>query len=153
GRVEFFIDQGQSFGGAIRFADALDIAVIAGLVYWLLMSVRRRASTAGVIISLLVLAYFVARWLDMFLTQLIFQAGLTVIALGILVLFQDDARQQLERLLNWRPWSRGQPHRSPDTIDSLIEALTQMAKQHVGALVVLPGRDALDRHVRGGIRL
>jgi diadenylate cyclase len=151
--VEYLIDQARSFVQAIRFADALDMAVIAGLVYWLLMSVRRRASTAGVIICLLVLAYFVARWLDMFLTQLIFQAGLTVIALAILVLFQDDARQQLERLLNWRPWSHGPSHRSPAMVDSLVETLTQMAKNHIGALVVLRGRDALDRHVRGGIRL
>jgi diadenylate cyclase len=151
--VEFFIDQAQSFVGAIGFADALDIAVIAGLAYWLLMSVRRQASTAGLIICLLVLAYFVARWLDMFLTQWIFQAGLTVIALAILVLFQDDARQQLERLLDWRPWSRGQSHRSLDMVDSLVETLSEMARDHIGALVVLPGRDALDRHIRGGIRL
>jgi diadenylate cyclase len=151
--VEFLIDQLRSFVGAIRFADALDMAVIAGLVYWLLMSVRRRTSSAGVIICLLVLAYFVARWLDMFLTQWIFQAGLTVIALAILVLFQDDARQQLERLLNWRPWSRRASQRSPDLVDTLVESLSRMAKDSTGALVVLSGADPLERHIRGGIRL
>src|SRR5690606_21655298 len=56
GMVEFLIDQARSFVSAIRFADALDMAVIAGLVYWLLMSVRRRTASAGVIITLLVLA-------------------------------------------------------------------------------------------------
>ena len=93
--MEFLLTGARSFVGAIRFADLLDMTLVACLIYWLLMSVRRRATTAGVAIALLVLTFFVARWLDMFLTQWLFQAGLTVIALAVLVLFQDDARRHI----------------------------------------------------------
>lgn len=151
--LEFLIDRGRSFVGAIRIADILDIVLITCLVYWLLMSVKRRAATAGAAIAALVLIYFVARWLEMFLTQWLFQAGLTVIALAVLVLFQDDARRHLERLLDWRSWTRGPAHDSSAIADPLVEALGQMARDYTGALVVLPGRDAIDRHIRGGVPL
>ncbi len=143
----------RSFVGTIRLADMLDIALVACLIYWLLLSLQRRAATAGVAILALVLTYFVARWADMFLTQMLFQVGLTVIALAVLVLFQEDARRNLERLLDFRSWTRGPTHKSIAIADPLIESLSQMASNHTGALIVLPGRDVLDRHIRGGIRL
>src|SRR5262249_25610852 len=37
--------------------------------------------------------------------------------------------------------------------DILVEALTDMARQRVGALVVLPGTQPIARHVRGGLAL
>jgi diadenylate cyclase len=101
----------------------------------------------------LVLIYFVARWLDMFLTQWLFHAGLTVIILAILVLFQEDARRHLERLLDWRSWLGGATFHSFAVADPIIEALTQMARDRIGALVVLPGTDPLERHIRGGIQI
>lgn len=150
---EAFIDQLESFLGAVRFADALDVALISVVIYWLLMSVRRQASTAGITILLLVLAYFFARWLGMFLTQWIFQVGLTVIALAVLVLFQEDARRHLERLLDWRSWGRPASDSTSRIADPLTEALGQMAHDRTGAIVVLAGQNSLERHIRGGIRL
>jgi len=151
--LETVVDPLQSFVGAMRFADVLDIALITCVIYWLLMSVRRQASTAGVTILLLVLAYFFARWWGMFLTQWIFQVGLTVIALAVLVLFQEDARRQLERLLDWRSWGRPASTSTSRIADPLIEALGQMAHDHTGAIVVLTGQDSPERHIHGGVQL
>ncbi len=151
--IESLLDQAQSFVGGIRLADVIDIVLVSCLTYWLLLSLQRRAATASVVILGLVLAYFLASWADMFLTQMLFQVGLTVIALAILILFQEDARRNLERLLDFRSWARGPAHESTAIADLLVEVLSQLARDHMGALIVLPGRDSLDRHIRGGIRL
>ncbi len=151
--IESLLDQTQSFVGGLRLADLIDIVFVSCLIYWLLISLQRRAATASIVILGLMLAYFLASWAGMFLTQMMFQVGLSVIALAILILFQEDARRNLERVLDFRSWKRGPAHESLGISDSLIEALSQLAREHTGALIVLPGRDSLDRHLRGGIRL
>ncbi|MFQ5513226.1 MAG: diadenylate cyclase [Myxococcota bacterium] len=138
----------------LRWLDALDIALITGLVYAVIVWLRRsRALPLALGFLMLGLLYLAARLLDLELTTRVFQALFAVSVLVAVVVFQEELRQAFEELASWvlRRGHETQPRL--DTRDILVEWLFELAAQRRGALVVLPGRRLLDRYVRGGIEL
>jgi uncharacterized protein (TIGR00159 family) len=145
----------ENLVGLVELADLLDILVVATLVYMAVVWIRR--TQAGfVAIGLFVLAglYVLAEALDLQLTTAIFRSVFAVSLVLIVVLFQEELRQLFERLGVWsvRRRRRQAAARSLPA-DVLVEALADLARQHRGALIVLPGIQPLARHVRGGIPL
>ena len=73
------------------------------------------------------------------------------VIVGALV-FQEDLRRLFERIavLGLR---RSLRPSSPDVLDAITRACTELAANHIGALIVLPGREPLTRHLDGGVFL
>lgn len=140
---------------SVRLADLLDIAVVACLLYIGLTWLRRRGTYSAVaLLAVVLVLYEVAHWLNMYLTLALFEVGVTVLVLGFLIVFQEEVRGGLERLIarrNRKAAVGGE--RGESLIGNLSEALTKLAESHTGALIVLCGREPIDRHVRGGLRL
>lgn len=136
----------------LRLADVFDILVCAVLIYAALLWLRERTSYA-VAVAFLVAGglYISARYFEMYLTLQVFRLGLPVLVIVLVVVFQDDLRRAVERFFGWRPWVKRQGNLTSEVIDTLIETVAQMADQQVGALIVLRGRESLERHCRGGI--
>lgn len=139
----------------IRIADGLDIAIVSVFVYILLVWLRDRASRsmAIVVLSLGVL-FLIARWLDLYLTIIAFRYGIVGILLAMVVVFQQDIRHGFEQLTSKRWFRRSstiQP--SQPIVDSLIKTVVDLAEKHIGALLVFPGRQPLDRHLHGGVEV
>ncbi len=140
---------------SFRFADAVDILVgtilFAAIFQWL----RNRSAHALPVAALgMVALYLLSHWLRMYLTLAIFQAGLSVMFFALIVIFQNDLRNAFERLTNWTPFRRrGRAETRATFVETLVEASALLADEHIGALIVLPARQSLDRHLRGGIRL
>ncbi len=90
-------------------------------------------------------AYLIVRFLDLRMTACIFQGFFAVFAVMIVVIFQEELGQMIERVAVWR-FSR-QPIAPPTATiaDILPRVLGELARVHVGALVVLAGKDPLDR--------
>ncbi|MBN1605396.1 MAG: diadenylate cyclase [Polyangiaceae bacterium] len=136
----------------LRLADVVDIAVVTAFVYVLVRWVRRSRSRF-VLSGLAAIAgvYFAARALDMYLTLFLFQLGLTVALLALVVIFQEDIRRAFERLAMNR-WLRRQrtPQGLHELIMNVVQATDSMAKERTGALMVFKGRDPLERHLTGG---
>jgi DNA integrity scanning protein DisA with diadenylate cyclase activity len=88
------------------------------------------------------------------LTSLFFQAILAASILVLVVVFQEDIRRVFERIALWGTFrERRRLYASPLNIDTLIEVASTLASQKVGALIVLKGKEPIDRHVDGGILL
>jgi uncharacterized protein (TIGR00159 family) len=140
--------------GLVELADLVDILLVATLVYTAVVWIRR--TQAGfVAIGLFVLAvlYVLAEALDLQLTTSILRSFFAISVVLIVVLFQEELRQLFERLGVWSVRrGRQQPMQSLPG-DILVETLTDLARQRVGALVVLPGTQPVARHVRGGVPL
>jgi DNA integrity scanning protein DisA with diadenylate cyclase activity len=139
----------------IRVADLLDIVVVAVLLYILAKWLLRRASL-GVAVGLgLVLAlYFAARFWSMYLTLAVFRGGAVLIVVVLAIVFQEDIRRGIERLAAWRPGRiNGVPHPIQEVKETLVEAVANLAHRGLGALIVLAGREPLEAHVRGGVKL
>jgi uncharacterized protein (TIGR00159 family) len=140
--------------GSLRVADAIDVTIFAVILYggfaWFRQA-RTRFAMLGV--AALVALYALARSLDLTLTLVLFQASITVALLALVVIFQEEIRHAFERLGNPKAL-RGAP--STNTRPWLLEVLectAKMAHDKTGALIVLKGRDVLDRHIRGGNEL
>lgn len=136
-----------------HFKDLVDVAVV-GLLLWGAIAWARRvhAILALVGLSFLGLFYLAALQLELQLTAWFFQGFFAVLVIFLVVIFQDDLRRLFERIavLGLR---RRSAELDPTRTAILIRALQELARRRWGALVVLPGRDPIERHVQGGVEL
>ena len=138
----------------IGVADVIDILVVTVLLYtataWL-----RQTRAAFVIRGIFILAavYIVARYLDLQLTAWLFQGFFAIFLIIIVVIFQEELRQIYERIAVWSLATKPPRPLRSDAVDILIGTLADLAKEKIGALVVVEGHDPIDRHIMGGIEL
>jgi len=139
----------------LRVADVLDIAIIASFLYFLILWLRRRASRSmAVAVASILLLYVVARRLDMVLTSLLFQAGLTALLLALILVFQEDIRRIFETIAaRFSSDDRRSRGAGAKTLETLSEAIAELARRKIGALLVMPGREYLGNHTRGGVEV
>jgi diadenylate cyclase len=138
----------------VRLADVVDIALVTTLLYTAIVLLRRtQAGFVAIGLMMLGALYIAARAVDLRLTAWILQGFFAVFLVIIVVIFQEELRQLFERIALWslRRGSR-RPVRF-DSLDVVVKVLSDFARARVGALLVIPGRQPIDRHVQGGIEL
>ena len=134
--------------------DELADVVVVSLLLWALMAWARRvhASLALLGLGFLGVFYLLAQQLELQLTAWFFQGFFAVVVILLVVVFQDDLRRLFEQIavlgLRRRP-----PRTRTDGIATLAVALLRLARTRIGALVVIPGREPVERHLHGGIPL
>ncbi|MDD5656236.1 MAG: diadenylate cyclase [Elusimicrobia bacterium] len=134
--------------------DVMDMGLVALLIYALLVWFKQTRS-AFVVLGLLILmgVYMIARLTGMFMTIWIFQGFFAIFIIAVVVIFQEELRSIFERIAVWSiVRGRRQPF-APQEPDILVRALSDLARDKVGALIVVRGRDPLDRHMEGGWEL
>ena len=137
----------------LRLADLIDIGIVASLIWFVIAWFRTsQARLALMGLAALGVLFGLARGLDLQLTTSLLQGFFAVLAVMLVVVFQDDLRRLFEGIAVWG-LRRGAPHPPPDVERSLVRALFQLAERRVGALVILPGREPMDRHLDGGVHL
>jgi len=137
----------------VHWRDLLDIALVAALLWSAFVWLRRtRARWALLGIAILGAGYLLARQLDLALTTWLLQGSVIVFGIVLVVGFQEDLRRLVE-LVAVRGLGRRARPPTPEAADTLIRCIAQLAADRTGALIVLPGREPLDRHIEGGTRL
>src|SRR5262249_27239550 len=142
----------RSLFDLFEIGDLIDILLVTTLVYTAVVWIRRtQAAFVAIGLFLLAVLYVLAEALDLRLTTAIFRGFFAIPVVTIVVLCREERRQLFERRGVWsvRRGGRGGTTRSMPA-DILVETLTDLARQHIGALVVLPGQQPVARHVRGG---
>ncbi len=137
----------------IRATDLIDIVIVAVLLWAGLGWVRRaraRIALGGVAIAGAL--FLLARQLELQMTVWILQGFFAVGVLVLVVVFQEDLRRGLEQIAVWG-LRRNSPAAPPDVVDAVVGAVRRLAADRTGALIVVPGREPLERHVEGGILL
>ncbi|HOE80178.1 MAG TPA: DNA integrity scanning protein DisA nucleotide-binding domain protein [Smithellaceae bacterium] len=140
----------------IRIQDVLDIAIIAAMIFALLTWFKTRASRFVLIgILLLGAVYLAARFLQLYLTVIVLQGFFAILLFVLVVIFQDDLRGVFERLAMFGNLGKvSAPVSALDrSADIIAEAAGNLAKKHIGALIVVHGTDPLGRHINGGTAL
>ena len=139
---------------SVGIADVFDIALVAVFLYSLLFWFKK-AKAAVVAKGMLVLAvvYLLSRAMGMELTTSIFHGFFAILLVALVVIFQEELRRVFERIAVWSLEGRKEAAGSGDFIEPLVRAVGDLARAKVGALVVLRGRDPLDRHLDGGWNL
>ena len=138
--------------GSFRVADAIDIALIALILYATLVWFRQTTSRRVLVgVTLLSTIYFVARTFDLYLTSQLLNAGFAVFVVILVVIFQEDFRRAFERIatIGSLEFLQRSSLATPDA-DLLVAAAFDLASKRHGALIVLHGADPLARHTHGG---
>jgi len=142
----------------IGFAGVADIAVVALVLYVFLVAVKRTRRSGLILAGILIVAvlYMVALKLDLPLTVTLLQGFFTVILVALVVIFQEDLRYFFERVGLWwverrLPRYNRRAGRLPRReVETLTSTLGDLARERIGALVVLRGVDVINRHLQGG---
>ncbi|GAB4259806.1 MAG: diadenylate cyclase CdaA [Deferrisomatales bacterium] len=140
---------------AFGWRDLADIA-LAGALFWGVLAWLRqtRALPAFLGLAFLWAVYVGARELGLVLTARLFQAFSAAFLVLVVVVFQSDLRRLLEHLGSWRPRHAPPPGRPMEgVVQTLVRTVARLTRTRTGALLVLPGREPLDRHLTGGVEL
>jgi len=135
----------------VTLPDVMDIGLVALLIYALLVWFKK-TRTAFVVMGLLVLmgVYVLARATGMYMTTWLFQGFFAIFIIAVVVIFQEELRSIFERIAVWSIARGARQQPAPQEADLLVRALSDLARDKVGALIVMRGRDPLDRHLEGG---
>lgn len=141
--------------------DALDILIVAWLLYYLYRGTKRNGTLVlfqGVM-ALLGIWLLVSQVLQMRLLGAIMDSIISVGLIGLVILFQNDIRQFLVRVGSRRRWGsllrvfgRGNATEAESKawVDAIVLACRNMAEQKVGALICIEGADSLQQYAKTG---
>jgi uncharacterized protein (TIGR00159 family) len=132
--------------------DILDMILVGSLIYGLLLWFKRtKAAFVALGLFLLAVVYVIAWLAGMYMTIRLFQGFFAVFIVAVIVIFQEEIRSVFERIAVWSltggVLKAAPTHRQ---VEIIVRSLGDLARDHIGALVVLRGLDPLDRHVEGG---
>jgi diadenylate cyclase len=138
----------------LRVQDILDILFLTVIVYYLyLWFWGTKAFKALVGLLALGIVFTLARFWGLFLTTWVFQILWQVLIVLIIILFQSEIRQVLERVNPFQVIGLRSTVRSADWIPGFAAALFSMAGKRVGALIILERMDVIEELTTGGIPL
>lgn len=145
--TNYLRDNFNQFGAA----DAVDVLIVAGVFYWLLLILKDTTGMAllrGIAI-VLIAVFALARGLQLQILGSALRYSFTGLLIGLLVIFQPEIRRALERvgrtgLLLGRPSYQG-------VVDILAEAACDLSDQRHGALIVLERDTGLQDYIETGV--
>jgi diadenylate cyclase len=150
------IENALTMVNSFRIQDILDIAIISVMISALLIWFKDRASRFVFLgIALLGVIYLLARFFQLYLTIVVLQAFFAILLFVLVVIFQEDLRRFFERLALLCRFRKKSFAATAFTESAEIIAQTaaDLARKKIGALIVLQGKDPLDRHLTGGSNL
>ena len=116
--------------------DFLDIAIVAYLIYRLLLIVRgTRAMQMGVGLGIILLLYLGSKSAGLVTLQSLLQYVLSSIILIVVVVFQNDIRRALIRVGGQAWLGRGRRQEQSRVIDEVVAAVTELARHRIGAII------------------
>ena len=139
-----------------RIQDILDIAIISVMISALLIWFKDRASRFVFLgITLLGAVYLLARFFQLYLTTVALQGFFTILLFVLVVIFQEDLRRFFERLAMLGRFRKRffAVAAFNESAEIIAQTAADLAHKRVGALIVLQGKDPLDRHLTGGSNL
>src|SRR5919202_1701958 len=137
-----------------RWQNVLDVLLVAYLFYQCSLWVRgSRALLAAIGLTVIGGIALLARWSGLILAGWLFQSLWAVLWLILIIVFQPEIRQILERL-SLLDLVRGRRSTlQQDTLAQVTDAVFDLARDKIGALIVLPQYDPLDMYLRDGIQV
>jgi diadenylate cyclase len=141
----------------IRWQDIVDVLVLTIVLFRLTIWLRGTVALQ-VLAGMLALAAaaFAADQIGLLLTAYVLRALGAVATLVVVVVFRNEIRRglsQVNPLRLWRDRRAGARVQPPATADVLAQAAVELARQRIGAILVVQCSDPLDEHLTGGVAL
>jgi diadenylate cyclase len=133
---------------------ALDIVIVAVLIYYLLKLLRgTRAVQMLAAIGLLVLFYRGARWARLEMVEWLLTTMLPYIAITLIILFQPEIRRAFSRLGRNLSVMKFASRNTKAEHDDLVMAAEYFSQNRIGALMVVERQAGLRTYIESGIPL
>ncbi len=137
-----------------HIVNVFDVLVTATFIYAGILLLRKTRSIfifRG--IATFIIIYLLAAAFGLKLTTLLFQAFFSFFVVILVIIFQKELRRFFENfsISSLNPFS-GTTTKTlgKEAIDIILESVTYMAKKKIGAIIVLPGKQNLERFLEGG---
>jgi diadenylate cyclase len=143
-----------NFLPSVRFADVLDILVVAFIIYWILLFIRGTRAVQMLFGLLVMLAMFVvSKKLGMVTFQWLvgnFLGGLIII---LVVIFQSEIRRGLAKVGQARIFGKNPAAPPGDFLNELSHCTFRLAADRIGAILLIEREMGLQEHVEHGKKL
>jgi diadenylate cyclase len=143
----------------LDLAALLDMAVVALILYWVLVSIQgTRAVQLLWGFAFLLIAFALSNLLQMTALTWIFKNSIPALLIGIPVIFQPELRRALERLgrtgvlLN-RPLGTWNAPNTSRSVDEICQACGTLSARRFGALMVMEQDTGLQEYADTGVAL
>ncbi len=148
---EFLVD--IDFGSSIYLSDLFDVIIIAILTYIAILFLKQtRSMTAFFGIGVLGIVYILARTFHLYITALILQSFFSIFIIILVIVFQDELKRSFELIIT--TGARRMRNKSSisfsSTVFSIVQSASSLMRKRHGALIIIPGGELIERHIRGG---
>lgn len=132
------------FSLQFTWRDAVDILIVAIIIYWILSLMRgTRAMQVSIGLMLLGSTFFIARAFDLPALEAISRQILFYLPFAVIILFQTEIRRALARV-GVNPFAQLFGRRGVAIpYDAILDAVDIFASRRIGALVVIEGDQTL----------
>lgn len=141
-----------------RVTDLIDILVIAVIIYYAVLLVRETRAEQLIkgFAAILIIAQ-VSDWLNLYTVHWLISNIMTVGLILVVVIFQPELRRAFERLGRSQGWMRFLRPTEEETklnqVDEIVRAASSLARQRIGALMVIEGRTGLNDIIETGTEI
>ncbi len=136
-----------------RIADAIDIAVIAFVIYRIIDLIRgTRAVQMLLGLVVVFLTFLSSQYFDLYTLNWVLDNFLSSVLLVIVVIFQDDIRRALTQFGS-RPFFGREAGIPGQDLEEIVRAAVALASKRIGALVAFQREVGLNEFVEVGTRL
>jgi len=134
-----------------RLQDIVDVLLLTILAYHLFLWFRGTKAVKALIGLLgLGIVYVVARTWGLFLTTWAFQILFQVVVILLIVLFQSEIRQVLEKVNPLQVFGFQKPSSPEKWIEQFTEGIFALAERKIGALVIIERGDRVSEFLAEG---
>lgn len=139
---------------SFRIIDFIDIGIVALIVYRVLLLIRgTRAMQMLTGIGILGIGFYLSSLFELFTAHWIFSYFFDYLILIVVVLFQDDLRRALTNVGKNPFFSGASVEQEREMIDEIARAASRLAKEKIGALIVIERETGLKNFIDTGSRL
>lgn len=140
---------------SMTFREIIDIGVVAGAIYIVLLFVKQTKSYFVVSVSLILLFLsLISENLNLSLTRSILQPLSTITFIVIAIVFQREIRRFFKWIfMGQKDLFSSTKQISKGSAGEISDALLEMAKQKIGGILIFTGKQEIDDLIEGGQRL
>jgi diadenylate cyclase len=147
---ELFSNLKSSF----RIEDLIDISIVAFIVYRLLNLIRgTRAVQMLVGLGVLTAGFFISNQLELYTTHWLFSNFFDYFVFIVIVIFQDDLRLALTKIGRNPFFFSAESESRLEMVDEVARAASQLARDKVGALMVIEQETGLKNFIDTGSKI
>ena len=135
----------------MRLGDVLDVALVAFVVYRVLLLIRgTRAMQMLTGLGILGIGFYLSSKFELFTTHWLLSYFFDYFILIVIVLFQDDLRRALTHVGRNPFFAGASAEEEREVVEEIARAATRLAKERIGALIVLERETGLKNFIDTG---